>query len=197
MIGYLLKGDLDLAVRDYIRECPYGITWEEIRAFIATNFLDQDEQEYLRKRVDTVRQAVHQYVRDFAVVFDQKVKAAYQPAERAVPLMQERLIQTFVDGHASREIRRQCHAACPQTLADAYAVATTANRADQLAGRQEEPMEIGPVKKPVKNPKPDPVSEALDAVLKRLGKVEQMMREQSASAEVCRQCLRQAFLTRH
>ena len=182
MIGYLLKGDLDRAVRDYIRDRPYGVTWQAIQAFIADRFLDQDEQEYLRKRVDTVRQAVHQDVRDFAVVFDQKVKAAYHPAERAVPLVQERLIRTFVDGLASREIRRQCHAARPQTLADAYAIATTADRADQLAGRHEEPMEIGPVQRPVKNPKPDPVSGALDAVLKRLGEVERVIREQSASA---------------
>ena len=92
MIGYLLKGDLDRAVRDYIREGP-GRTWLEVRGFIAAHFLDQDEQEYLRKKVDTLRQAAHQDVRDFSVEFDQKVKLAYTLAEREVPLVQERLIR--------------------------------------------------------------------------------------------------------
>ena len=180
MIGYLLKGDLDRAVRDYIREGP-GRTWVEVRGFIAARFLDQDEQEYLRKKVDTLRQAAHQDVRDFSVEFDQKVKLAYTLAEREVPLVQERLIRTFVDGIASRDVRRQCHATRPQTLRDAYTAASTADRADQLAGRCEVPMEVGPVRYPVgsgpteKVVKPDPVSQALDSVIRRLAKVEKLM----------------------
>ena len=63
-----------------------------------------------------IRQATHQDVRDFSVEFDQKVKAAYTLAEQEVPLVQERLIRTFIDGIALRNVRRQCHAARPQTL---------------------------------------------------------------------------------
>ena len=67
------------------------------------------------------------------------------------------------------------------TLRDAYAAASTADRADQLAGRCEELMEVGPLRYPVgsgptdKVVKPDPVSQALDSVIRRLAKVEKLM----------------------
>lgn len=146
MVGYLIKGDLDTAVREHIRDVGAGhLTWAALKTFISENFLDQDEGEWRRKKVDSTKQTVTQDVRDYSVTFDQKVKKAYTAAERAVPLVMERLVRTFVDGISNREIRVRVHATRPDNLQEAYNAAITADRAEQLAGggRHEEPMELG------------------------------------------------------
>ena len=109
------------------------------------------------------------YSPDYAVVFDQKVKRAYTMGERNIPLVMDRLICQFVEGIACREIPVRVHTGRPATLEDAYRIAGTADRADQLASRQEEPMEIGPLPKPFPGPPcpPDP----FESILKRLGKI--------------------------
>ena len=112
-------------------------------------------------------------MRDYAVIFDQKVKRAYTMGERNVPLIRNRLIRQFVDGIVCREIRVRVHAGRPATLEDACRIAD-AYRADQLASRQEEPMEIGPLPKPSPG-LPGPPG-PLKSILKRLGKIERSLK---------------------
>ena len=74
---------------------------------------------------------------------DKKVNKAYQAHERAVLLVQERLVCTFINGIANNGTYAQVYARRPANLANAYQVAITIDRAKQLAGgRVEEPMEL-------------------------------------------------------
>ena len=77
MVGYLIKGDLDSSIRDFIRQRNaqgQPADWNSVRRYIVDNFLDQDEAEYLRKRVDQLRQEITQDVRDYSIAYDKKVK---------------------------------------------------------------------------------------------------------------------------
>ena len=84
-----------------------------------------------------------QDVRDFSVTFDQKVKRSYTLAERQVPLIQERLVKLFIDRISNREVRVRVYGARPNNIDQAFQLAITADRAEIMAGRTEEPMEIG------------------------------------------------------
>ena len=86
MMGYLVKGDLDTSIRIFIRSILNGVSWEQLKLYISEHFLDQDEQEWLRKK-GRQHETIHQDVQDYMVAFDQKVKIAYTLAERSVPLV--------------------------------------------------------------------------------------------------------------
>ena len=140
MVGYLVKGDLDEAVRNWIRandqaEPQVPNTWVLIRRRIEETFLDQDEQEYLWRREHVLGQEPFQDVREYSCAYDRAMKRAYSVEERAVP---------FVSGLRDRSVRTRIHAAPPTTLEAAYTEAATVDRAEQLVGpldRHEEPME--------------------------------------------------------
>ena len=86
MMGYLVKGDLDTSIHIFIRSILNGVNWEQLKLYISEHFLDQDEQEWLRKK-GRQHETIHQDVQDYMVAFDQKVKRAYTLAERSVPLV--------------------------------------------------------------------------------------------------------------
>ena len=176
MVGYLVKGDLDEAVRNWIRandqaEPQVPNTWVLIRRRIEATFLDQDEQEYLRRKVDVLGQAPFQDVREYSRAYDRTVKRAYSAEERAVPVVRERLVRAFVSGLRDRSVRARIHAARPTTLEAAYTEAATVDRAEQLAGpldRHEEPMEVAALPPPPAEMLKGAKEEAIEDVVSRL-----------------------------
>lgn len=150
-VGYLVKGRLDLAIRNWIRDydtAQVDITWQLIRTRIAGEFLDADEGEHLRKKLERMKQSVTQDVKEFSREFDQAVHLAYTDAELGIPLILERVVRSFIAALREENVKMLVHMGRPTTLKAAYDAGRTADRARTLSieERNEEPMEVGLVK---------------------------------------------------
>ncbi len=177
-VGCLVKGNLDTAIRDWIREYDLAgtnVTWALVRARIEGEFLDADEREHLRKKLEALRQSATQDVREFAREFDRASKLAYSLAELAVPVLLERIIRMFVAALRDANVRMMVYMGRPATLDEAYKVGHSADRARSLAmdDRVEEPMEIGATRGAItpQDSKLDKVLESIQAL--EIGAVKQ------------------------
>ena len=167
MVGYLTTGSLATLVRDHISPAAgAGHTWRECRALIIQNFLNEDEQEYLRSRVEALVQNAYEDTREYGRRFRDGVNKAYTLAEMAVPLVMERLVNLFINGVRDKQVRTQVHLAKPGTLDLAINCANNASRAVGKAEcntRVEEPMEVGALAPPhVPVPRKDQTSKEDD-----------------------------------
>ncbi len=163
-LGYLVKGRLDTGIRNWIREydiANIAVTWQLIKNRIEIEFLDADDGEILRKKVEEMRQSSSQNVKEFSREFDHAVHYAYTDTELGVPLILERVIRTFISALRNENIKMLVHMGRPLTLQAAYEAGRTADRAKTLSteSRKEEPMEIGFVNKKTSAPAKAPVSE--------------------------------------
>lgn len=155
MVGYLSKGALRTSIADYVEGENTGgrrATWNGVRAHITAVFLDEDEAEYKRRGVDNIRQLPYQDSREYAIKFQTAVHRAYSPQELAVEIVNQRLVQTFINGLRDEDTRMQVHIERPATLQQAITRANTVTRAQAMGRgtpRQEEPMDIGAVPPPV------------------------------------------------
>ena len=159
MVGYLTTGGLATALRHYVNRVGPQRNWEEAKQEITAAFLDEDEREFLRAKVDKIVQNPYEDSREYGRRYRNAVGQAYDPADLQLPLVSERLSKQFVQGLRDREVRTQVFLRRPQALPAAIDAANNAARAVGLAEtsqRVEEPMDIGAV--PL--PPPPPASPA-------------------------------------
>lgn len=148
MAGYLSGGSLATTLRRFVEDTlPDDRTWENAKLVIIRAFLNEDEREYLRSKVERMKQQVGEDSREFGRKFREAVLKAYSNAELQVPLVIERLVNVFTNALLDREVRSQVYLQRPATIDAAIGHANNAARAVGLAEygrhREEEPMEIG------------------------------------------------------
>ena len=112
MIGYLSKGPLRNSISDLIErrgqaQPPQPVTWVVVREHIIEAFLDEDEPEHRRHKVDLLKQLPYQDSREYGIKYISSVQKAYTIQELAVPLVMERLVRNFIGGLRDREVRAQ------------------------------------------------------------------------------------------
>ena len=145
MVGYLSKGSLRTSIADFVEQNPGGVTWDGVRAHIATVFLAEDEAEHQRTNIENLRQQPYQDSREYGLKYMTAVQKAYTPDELQVALVMERLVKGFISGLRDREVRTQVHLARPANLTLAITRANNVARAVSMAEctyRKEEPMEV-------------------------------------------------------
>ena len=129
-------------------------TWELLKEHISQQGLAADEQEYLRDRLDRIRQEEFDDLRRYTIKFKECVRQAYSQAERAIPLINERIIKLYIAGIRSHLVRERVYMERPATLEAAVEHCKNVGRALELADKrhvsfgsvEEEAMEIGAVK---------------------------------------------------
>ena len=145
MIGYLATGSLAVQIWGYIQSAA-DATWARAREAIIAAFLNEDEREYLRSKVEKVTQNPYEDSREYGRRYREAVNRAYEPADLHLPLIVERLTKQFVQGLRDKSVRTQVFLQRVPTLERAIEAANTAARAVCLAEvdtRGEEPMEVG------------------------------------------------------
>ena len=145
MIGYLATGSLAVQIWGYIQSTA-DATWAGAREAIISAFLNEDEREYLRSKVEKVTQNPYEDSREYGRRYREAVNRAYEPADLQLPLIVERLTKQFVQGLRDKSVRTQVFLQRVPTLERAIEAANTAARAVCLAEvdtRGEEPMEVG------------------------------------------------------
>lgn len=154
-IGGIIHGSLAEHVREFVFVNKKGeATWDEVKHEITKAFLGEEEPQFLRELVARNHQVGSETVREYGRRYVSDVNKAYSQQERAVPLIQENLINTFIRGINHDAIRVQVFQAKPATLDAAVESATTyAHALEQALGqaggfkqrgftpRQEEPMD--------------------------------------------------------
>ena len=152
MVGYLTSGSLALLLRGLLDNPPVGgNTWAGAKAAIEAAFLNEDEKEFLRSKVDKLAQTAYEDSRSYGRRFSDAVAKAYSEQELAVGLVMERLVKTFVDGLRDRTVRTQVYLAKPVDLEAAISVANNCSRAVSLAEMApgavgHEPMDISAIR---------------------------------------------------
>lgn len=147
MCGYLSKGPLRQCIAAR-REQPQEdlVTWEEIVQQVRVTFLNDDEAEILRDRVEKIRQQPYQDTREYGVKFMTGMNRAYTAEELQTPLVMQRLVNIFINGLRDKEVRTQVYLERPQTVAHASTHAnSTARAVIRAEPRQEEAMDVGAV----------------------------------------------------
>ena len=170
MVGYLCKGEMAVTIRGVIEDHADGggATWAVIKDHLTTTYLDEDEKEYRREKVDALRQAPYQDTREYGRKYAAAVSKAYTVVELAVPLVRDWLIKSFIGGLRDKSVRTQVHMERPANLDDAVTRANDVARAIGMAevlGRVEEPMEVAALSRP---PVPDSAIQELTKAMKEM-----------------------------
>ena len=150
MVGYLATGSLATLIERFIREADPGAarTWLQVRQAIIEEFLNADEKEYLRSKVDSVHQNPYEDPREYGRRYRETVTTAYDVTELQLPLVMDRLVKQFIQGLRDKTVRTMVYARRPANLDAAINETNSAARAVSLAevdSRPEEPMEVGAV----------------------------------------------------
>ena len=146
MVGYLATGSLGALIQEHMAPNNGPHTWAECRALLFQHFWNEDEQEYLRAKVETVVQNAYEDTREYGMRFKDAVRKAYSNAELAVLLFMERLVNSYINGVRDKVGRMQVYLAKPVNIDQAITVTNNAARAVSKAecnSRTEEPMEVG------------------------------------------------------
>ena len=148
MVGYLATGGLAIQIRTYIAQLATGqhASWEVVKASVGEAFLNEDEREYLRARVEQLTQNPYEDSREYGQRYREAVGRAYDPADLQVPLVRDRLAKQYLHGLRDKVVRTQVFMQRPVGVDAAIEAANRTAHAVGLAevgGRQEEPMEIG------------------------------------------------------
>ena len=168
MAAYLSSGSLASLIRNSV-DGQVHPTWDNCKTQIINTFLNADEQEYLRSRVDNLVQNAYEDSREYARRFQEAVDKGYSTTDLGVDLIKKRLISLFINGLRDKQIRTYVHLEKPDTLANAY---TTANNASRAVGKAEcdarkvEPMEVGSLSPAAA--KPPPTKPPLEQLVKTL-----------------------------
>ena len=148
MVGYLATGGLAIQIRTYIAQLAAGqhASWGGVKAGIEEAFLNEDEREYLRARVEQLTQNPYEDSREYGRRYREAVGRAYDPLDLQVPLVRDRLAKQYLHGLRDKAVRTQVFMQRPVGVDAAIEAANRTAHAVGLAevgGRQEEPMEIG------------------------------------------------------
>ena len=93
IVGYLTAGSLARVITQFMQDHPNNVTWNGVRDAITTTFLDEDEREYLRNKVRSIKQAPYQDSREYGERYRDALRKAYTQVELATPLIIEGLIK--------------------------------------------------------------------------------------------------------
>ena len=149
MVGYLTKGTLAKVVRERMLALRDGErTWDTCKKTIIDNFLNLNEMEYLRNKVENMSQGPYQDMRQYANNFALAVDKAYTDAEQRIDLIQKSLIKSFVKGIRDQTIRAQVHLQDKPTLAEVIREANKVSLAlykAEVETRNIEPMDISAI----------------------------------------------------
>ena len=153
MVGYLSKGALRNAIAAYIQQVvlPALPTWIGAVEHISRIFLDEDETKHLRTQAEQIKQSTYMDTREYALKYEVAICKAYTPAELVIPLVQERIVETFIRGLREIYTRTHTYQSNPQTLKDAIHHANSASRTlartRAASGDGDEPMDISVIPK--------------------------------------------------
>ena len=155
MVGYVALGSLANHIMAFMHSAPPGTTraWEEVKQAVIAAFLDEDEKEYLRSKVDHVVQSPYEDSREYARRYREAVGNAYDQQELQLPLVMDRLTKQFIQGLRDKSVRTHVHVQRPTAVDEAVEAANGAARAvglAELGSQQEQPMEIGAMPLPLK-----------------------------------------------
>ena len=83
MVGYLATGGLAIQIRTYIAQLAAGqhASWGGVKAGIEEAFLNEDEREYLRARVEQLTQNPYEDSREYGRCYREAVGRAYDPLD--------------------------------------------------------------------------------------------------------------------
>ena len=129
MVGYLATGSLGALIQEHMAPNNGPHTWAECRTLIVQHFWNEDEQEYLRAKVETVVQNAYEDTREYGMRFKDAVRKAYSNAELAVLLFMERLANSYINGVRDKVVRMQVYLAKPVNIDQAITVTSNAARA--------------------------------------------------------------------
>ena len=158
MVGYLSIGSLATLIRESLEamiQDPTGppCGWQQVKEAIIASFLDEDEREYLRSKVDDIVQNPYEDSREYGRRYKEATRRAYEATELQLPLVMERLTRQFTQGLRDKAVRTQVFMQRPGTIDAAVEIANGAARAvglAELSQRQEETMEVGAMPLPEK-----------------------------------------------
>ena len=96
MVGYLSIGSLATLIREFLEAIVQDPTgpprgWRQVKEAIITSFLDEDEREYLRSKVDDILQNPYEDSREYGRRYKEATHRAYEATELQLPLVMERL----------------------------------------------------------------------------------------------------------
>ena len=136
------------------------LLWSELKSEITKACLSANENDFLRDRVETLKQGDREDIRTFCFRFKQAVSQAYSLAEQQ-GLILERLIKVLIRGFSNPTIREKVVLEKPDTIDKACTTAIEHARALTIAhtapqqlsyqtnagGQLHEPMEVDDIKK--------------------------------------------------
>lgn len=125
------------------RENPL-MTWAEFKRALKERYSNLADEQFARQVLKRLRQGAAEGVQNFAERILIAAEEAHAGADLTAPVIQQNLVEIFVDGITSKYVARKLIKLKPATLADAVRVATgedLASKAFELR-RGEEDMEI-------------------------------------------------------
>lgn len=123
------------------------MTWRDLRTRMRQRYSDLADAQYAKQTLRRLRQHRTESVQNFAERILLSASEAYPDDDLAGPVVQQTLVEVFVDGVQKDHIARKLIKAAPATLAAAVDLATSEQQAARTFDlrRGEEPMEIGAV----------------------------------------------------
>jgi hypothetical protein len=141
-VGRLSCGSLQNSITNYVygKTHPESVTWHELKQFIITNFLGQDEMDYLRTQLQQLHQSSYEPTEAFTRRFFELAEKAYSPEQLKLPLISAKIIKDFIQSLSSTSVKTQIFLQKPDTFQKARDAAMTASRAYTLAFEQSQPL---------------------------------------------------------